>query len=215
VSDSQSGMETATRQPSAIDLRRAERLIGAMYREPQTPLGILLDRQGESLGCCRRQLERGLRTLGTTPAPQLSEIRCELAAGALMAIGPYVSLSAVATSVGYPDTRALREKIGEAFGISPRDLIYARSLELHISHAEEAGRRFGGRVLLGADADLRASREDLRLLLTDVPVRTRRLLDGTLVMPTPAQASADAGTLAKERIGKLRAASGAGSGPVS
>jgi|SRR6185312_9035012 len=199
-------META-RQPTAIDLLRVERVIGAMYRVPQTPLGVLLDTQGEDLGCCRRQLERGFAPLGTTPAGQLGEIRCDLAAGALMAIGPYAALRAVATRVGYPDTRALRDKIGAALGISPRDLLYARSLELRIAQIEESHRRFGGRALLGGDPALQALREDLRLILAEVPVRTRRLLDGTLVLPTPAQASAEAESLAKKRLGELRAAS--------
>jgi AraC-like DNA-binding protein len=190
------------RPPSAIDILRAERALSSMYRRPTFALGHLLDREAGTLNCSRRQLERAFKALGTSPQSQMREIRGDLGA-AMLTRSDRPQLKAVAKRIGLRDTRALRREIGLAWGISPGVLRDAAQLEQSITYLRRSRMERGREDL---DAGMVASFiQRRRDLLKDCPIRTKRLVEGEVVLPTPQRAAAEHQRLARERIELLQA----------
>jgi AraC-like DNA-binding protein len=190
------------RPPSPVDILRVEGAIRSMYRRPFLDLGDLLDEVAEASSCSRRQLERAFKALHTTSRDQMREIRAELGA-AMLTKAERPQLKAVAKRIGLRDDRALRREINFAWGISPGALRDAASLEDGIRSLRRSRIQRG---VKDPNAGLVASfDQSRRVLLKDCPIRTRRLVEGEVEVPTPSQAAAEFPRLAHERVERLRA----------
>jgi AraC-like DNA-binding protein len=189
--------------PSAIDVVRVEALLRSIYRQPFLALGHLLDVEAENAGCDRRQFQRAFKVFGTSAQTEVREIRAELGA-AMLTQAEQPPLKVIAKRIGLRDDRALRREIGAAWGVSPGALRDAADLQQTINFLHRS------RILRGEedlDAGLVSSlKQRKRKILESCPIRTKRLVEGELALPTPKQAAADYQRLATQRVAQLQAA---------
>lgn len=191
---------------SPTDRQRVEFALAEMYRAPDERCAHLVERSAESLGCCRRQVERAFAGFRTGAGRQLREIRLDLASACL--VHPRLGrqgFTILAKRVGMTDDRALRDKVNARWKLSPREIRDAAALDRYVkamdrSHEETVrnNRPYPRDRRYRDELDLRRRRS-----LRNVPVETKRLIDGSLELPTPMEAAHRSRELAQARVAEL------------
>lgn len=193
---------------SRLDAERVAAALEVMIvkADRADPFGLAVD--AAEVG--RRQLERHFGNLGTSPHKELCRIRTELAAGELASKGGARNrLDWVARRLGYPDERRLREAVGQAFGVSPRELRSGAKIQRALLKDEELRRKARGKQIssgLWSAYRRRRNREKLHSLLGKANPLGSNVILGHAVFPRPCEARKIALELAWPRVRRLKIA---------
>jgi AraC-like DNA-binding protein len=194
--------------PSRLDVERVSAALTVMIQKVDRadPFGLAVD----SAAVGRRQLERHFSNLKTSPHRELCRIRIELAAGELTSRqGTSAHLEGVSRRLGYQDERRLREAVGKAYGLSPREMRTGARIQRNLKQDEEIRRKWrGSRLSVGLWSDYRRrrNREILQKLLKKAKPVGAKVMLGDVSFPRPAKAREMAADLAKTRVLQLYAA---------